>query len=131
MIADSRPSATDDSSLQFGTCAATAPGAIGAADTGSRIVAQSTARDLAEIFRALGDPTRVRMLSALADAEVCVGDLAGALGMGQSAVSHQLSYLREMGLVTARRAGKHVFYKLDDDHVRVLFAQGLEHVTHG
>ena len=60
-----------------------------------RMVADATTRDLAELFKALGDPTRVRILSALHDAEVCVGDLTDTLGMGQSAVSHQLRYLRE------------------------------------
>ena len=95
------------------------------------MVTETTASDLAELFKALGDPTRVRILSALNDAEVCVGDLAGALGMGQSAVSHQLKYLRGKGLVAARRDGKHVFYRLDDDHVRRLFTQGLEHVLYG
>ncbi len=73
----------------------------------------------------------MRILSALHDAEVCVGDLADALEMSQSAVSHQLRYLRELNLVATRRDGKHVFYRLDDDHVRGLLAQGLEHVTHG
>jgi DNA-binding transcriptional ArsR family regulator len=113
------------------TCASRDPEAISVADARSRIVADATARDLAGLFRALADPTRVRILSALADKEVCVGDLADALEMGQSAVSHQLGYLRQMGLVANRRSGKHVFYRLDDEHVRGLFARGLEHVTHG
>ena len=95
------------------------------------MVADATARDLAELFKALSDPTRVRILSALGDTEVCVSDLVAALGMGQSAISHQLRYLREMRLVATRRDGKHVFYRLDDDHVRGLFTQGLEHVTYG
>ena len=120
-----------DTSLQPESCACTEPDAISAAAARSRMADDATARDLAELFKALGDPTRVRILSALHDAEVCVGDLTDALGMGQSAVSHQLKYLREMSLVATRRDGKHVFYRLDDDHVRGLFAQGLEHVTHG
>ena len=97
----------------------------------SHLMADATSQGLADLFRALADPTRVRLLSALAETEVCVNDLAEALGMGQSAVSHQLSYLREARLVRARRDGRHVFYRLDDDHVRGLFAQGLEHVIHG
>lgn len=111
--------------------ACTEPDAASVAAARNRMVADATARDLAELFKALGDPTRVRILSALGDAEVCVSDLVAALGMGQSAVSHQLSYLREMSLVATRRDGKHVFYRLDDDHVRGLFTQGLEHVTYG
>lgn len=111
--------------------ACTEPDALSVAAARQRMVADATARDLAELFKALGDPTRVRILSALGDAEVCVSDLVAALGMGQSAVSHQLSYLREMSLVATRRDGKHVFYRLDDDHVRGLFTQGLEHVTYG
>ena len=60
-----------------------------------------------------------------------MSDLVAALGMGQSAVSHQLRYLRELRLVATRREGKQVFYRLNDDHVARLFAQGLEHVTNG
>ncbi len=93
------------------------------------MVVPSVARDLAAIFKALADPTRVRIMSALAGREFCVNDLAAGLDMGQSAVSHQLSDLRSQGLVTARRAGRHVFYRLADDHVEQLFAVGLEHVS--
>ncbi len=93
------------------------------------MVPPPVARDLAAIFKALADPTRVRIMSALAGREFCVNDLAAGLDMGQSAVSHQLSDLRAMGLVTARRAGRHVFYRLADDHVEQLFAVGLEHVS--
>ena len=121
----------DDLLLQSESCACTEPDAISVAAARKRMVADATARDLAELFKALGDPTRVRILSALHDAEVCVSDLTDALGMGQSAVSHQLRYLRELSLVATRRDGKHVFYRLADDHVRALFAQGLEHVTRG
>jgi DNA-binding transcriptional ArsR family regulator len=120
-----------DTSRQPESCACTEPDATSVAAARQRMIADATARDLAELFKALGDPTRVRILSALAGAEVCVGDLADALAMSQSAVSHQLRYLRETSLVATRRDGKHVFYRLDDDHVRGLFAQGLEHVTHG
>ena len=111
--------------------ACTEPDALSVAAARARMVADATARDLAELFKALSDPTRVRILSALGDTEVCVSDLVAALGMGQSAISHQLRYLREMKLVATRRDGKHVFYRLDDDHVRGLFTQGLEHVTYG
>lgn len=95
------------------------------------MVSLEAARDLAAIFKALADPTRLRIMSALAGREFCVNDLAAALDMGQSAVSHQLSDLREMRLVAARREGRHVFYRLADDHVEKLFAVGLEHVREG
>lgn len=83
---------------------------------------------LAETFRALGDPTRVRILDALSHGELCVCDLAAVLGLSQSAVSHQLRLLRGLRLVRARRDGRMVFYALDDRHVVDLMAQGLRHV---
>ncbi len=88
------------------------------------------ASDLAALFGALGDPTRVRLLAALATGPLCVCDLAATLGMTQSAVSHQLRVLRALGLVRARREGKLVWYALDDDHVHVLLAVGAEHIGH-
>jgi len=90
----------------------------------------STAGRLAETFKVLGDATRVRILSALCDGELCVNDLAESLEMSQSAVSHQLRVLRNLHLVRARKEGRQVFYVLDDDHVLSLFAQGLDHVRH-
>ncbi|MGH9140574.1 MAG: ArsR/SmtB family transcription factor [Vicinamibacterales bacterium] len=83
---------------------------------------------LAETFKVLGDATRVRILDALARAEVPVCDLARILGLTQSAVSHQLRLLRGMRLVKARRAGKHIYYVADDHHIVLLFEQGLQHV---
>jgi DNA-binding transcriptional ArsR family regulator len=94
------------------------------------LVAPSTAEGLAQVFRALADPTRVRIVSALARAELCVGDLAAVLGMSVSAVSHQLRLLRELRVVRKRRDGKHIYYALDDEHVGDLFERGLEHVQH-
>ncbi len=91
----------------------------------------ATARSLAGVFKALSDPTRLRIISALANREFCVGDLAVALDMEQSAVSHQLSDMRDMHLVRFRKEGRHVYYRLDDQHVADLFAQGLAHVRHG
>jgi ArsR family transcriptional regulator len=95
------------------------------------LIDSSAATRLAEVFKALADPTRVRIISALAQTELCVYDLATALGMSQSAVSHQLRSLREMRLVRYRKAGRHVYYALDDEHIRDLFQRGLEHVAHG
>lgn len=93
-------------------------------------VDQTTAVRLAEIFKALSDPTRVRIIAALCAGEQCVHELAGALEMSQSAISHQLRVLRHLHLVRARKEGRHVFYALDDEHVLTLFAQGLDHVSH-
>jgi ArsR family transcriptional regulator, lead/cadmium/zinc/bismuth-responsive transcriptional repressor len=90
-----------------------------------------TVERLAEIFKALGDPTRVRLLSALATAELCVCDLATLLGLTESAISHQLRFLRSVRLVGARRDGRMVFYRLDDDHIVRLLVQGREHAEEG
>ena len=87
---------------------------------------------LAEIFKILGDRTRIKLLSLLAHKEeLCVCDIAEALGMGQSAISHQLRVLRNAHLVKFRKVGKEAFYSLDDDHVVTLMQQGLDHVLHG
>ena len=83
---------------------------------------------LAELFKVFGDSTRIRILFVLFEAEVCVCDLAAALGMTQSAVSHQLRILKQSKLVKSRREGKSVFYSLADDHVRTIIAQGQEHI---
>lgn len=91
----------------------------------------ATASQLAQLFSALGDPSRVRILWVLSGGERNVGDLAQRVGMTESAVSHQLRQLRQLRLVRARKAGRAVFYALDDDHVMELFQRGLEHVRHG
>jgi len=95
------------------------------------LLEDGTAVRLAETFKALSDPTRVRIVSLLGKAELCVCDLAAALGMSQSAVSHQLRTLRDLRLVRWRREGRQIFYKLDDEHVSDLFYRGLDHVAHG
>jgi DNA-binding transcriptional ArsR family regulator len=84
--------------------------------------------NLAELFKVFGDTTRVRIISALIHAEMCVCDIAALLGMTKSAISHQLRALRQTKLVKYRKDGKVVYYSLDDDHVATLFAQGLIHV---
>jgi len=86
---------------------------------------------LAETFKVLGDFTRVRILQALSVEELCVCALAALLELTQSAVSHQLRLLRAAHLVKFRKSGKIVYYSLDDDHVKNLFHQGLEHVREG
>lgn len=85
---------------------------------------------LSELFGALGDPTRLRIVAALEATELCVADLAAVVGLTSSAASHQLRVLRTLGLVRGRREGRMVFYALDDEHVRVLLRQGREHVGH-
>lgn len=84
--------------------------------------------DLAELFKVFGDSSRIRILSALSEEEICVCDLAQVLNMTQSAVSHQLNILKRSKLVKAKRDGKSVFYSLDDDHVREILSCGLEHI---
>ena len=84
--------------------------------------------DLAELFKVFGDSTRIRILFVLFEAEVCVCDLAEALNMTQSAISHQLRILKQSKLVTSRRDGHQVFYSLADGHVRTIIAQGREHI---
>lgn len=84
--------------------------------------------DLAELFKVFGDSTRIRILFVLFEAEVCVCDLAQALNMTQSAISHQLKILKQNKLVKARREGKSIFYSLADSHVRTIIDQGREHI---
>ena len=85
--------------------------------------------DLAELFKVFGDSTRIRILFVLFGAEVCVCDLAEALNMTQSAISHQLRLLKQMRLVSFRREGKAVFYRLADSHIQTILAQGMEHIS--
>ncbi len=82
---------------------------------------------LSLLYKALGDPNRLRIAHALKGGEMCVCDLAAFLGVGESAVSHQLRLLRSLALVKARREGQMVFYSLDDEHVEELIEVGLEH----
>jgi len=84
--------------------------------------------DIAELFKVFGDSTRVRILYALSARELCVCDLADAISMTQSAVSHQLRILKQARLVRFRREGKIVYYSLADAHVHTIFEQALEHI---
>ncbi|MBP2644628.1 MAG: hypothetical protein H6Q75_68 [Firmicutes bacterium] len=88
-------------------------------------------QELAEIFKILSDPTRLKILYMLSRRELCVCDIAAVSGMSQSAVSHQLRLLRGTRLVKYRREGKLVWYSLDDNHVVTLLAGGIEHIKHG
>lgn len=86
--------------------------------------------ELASIFQALGDPTRVRIIHALIHSEICVCDLAAVLEMTQSAVSHQLRHLKNLRIVKRRKVGRTVYYSIEDEHILTLFETGLNHVVH-
>lgn len=86
------------------------------------------AQILAETFKVMGDSTRLKIIWALLNKELCVGELAGAMGLSQSAVSHQLRILRNMRLVKHQRRGQMIFYSLDDFHIKNLILQGLIHI---
>ena len=94
-------------------------------------ISPATVETLAETFRVLGDPTRVRILDALSTGEQCVCEIAAFVGISESAVSHQLRLLRGMRLVRPRRAGRQVFYAIDDHHILELLRQALTHVEEG
>lgn len=89
---------------------------------------KQTTEQIAELFKAFGDPTRVQILTWLSRGELCVGDIAVAVELSQSAVSHQLRVLKQMRLIKFRREGKNILYSLADDHVRTILQMGLEHV---
>lgn len=109
------------------TCHGTEPNI---AQIKNNMLAEQTVSDLADVFKALGDPTRVRIIYALLQGELCVHDISVVLDMGQSAVSHQLRYLRNLRVVKRRKVGKTVFYSLDDDHIEQIFVQTMQHLTH-
>ena len=91
---------------------------------------EATIYSLSEMFKVLSEPSRIRILHALSSGELCVCDLAEALSMNQSAISHQLRILRNASLVKFRKEGKEAWYSLDDDHVISLMKQGIEHMHH-
>jgi ArsR family transcriptional regulator, lead/cadmium/zinc/bismuth-responsive transcriptional repressor len=93
-----------------------------------KLPAEEQLYDLAELFKVFGDSTRIRILFVLFESEVCVCDLAAALNMTVSAVSHQLKILKQNKLIKSRREGRSVFYSLADDHVRTIVSQGMEHI---
>jgi ArsR family transcriptional regulator, lead/cadmium/zinc/bismuth-responsive transcriptional repressor len=94
-------------------------------------ISEQQAQDLAELFRALSDPTRLRILSTLLETELSVQDIAARVEMSHSAVSHQLGSLRQMRIVRAQKRGRQVFYALDDNHVTDLLQRGFDHILHG
>src|SRR5690606_30467584 len=92
------------------------------------LVATADARKIARVFQVVAAPTRVRIVQALADADWCVSDRTGPLGMDQPAVSHQLKYLRNLGLVRWTKRGRHVYYALADDHLREILLSSIAHL---
>lgn len=96
----------------------------------AELIDDTTAQHVAETFKILGDPTRVKILQTLSRRELCVCDLAAVLDMGQSAISHQLRLLRSARLVKYRKEGKMAWYSIDDDHITQLLDQGLRHIEH-
>ena len=110
----------------------TGEGAASSRETMERIQAdmpdEEMLYDLAELYKVFGDSTRIKILYALFEAELCVFDIARLLGMTQSAISHQLRVLKQSKLVKFRRDGKTIFYSLADDHVRTIIGMGIEHL---
>lgn len=86
--------------------------------------------DLADFFKMIGDPTRIKILFALDEGEMCVCDIANVLKMSKSSISHQLAILRKKQIVKSNKVGKEVYYALDDEHVKKVFDIGVEHITH-
>jgi len=102
-----------------------------AAPSSTTVLDEHTAAHVAELFRAFSDTSRVRIMSALVDGEKNVSALAAIVGISESAVSHHMRGLRQMGLVQALREGKEVHYRVDDEHIIALFQQGVKHVNNG
>ena len=99
-------------------------------DTTPNVLNEEIAADVAELFRAFSDTSRVRIIAALADCEMNVNTLAEAVGLSESATSHHLRSLRQMRLVRTRKEGREVFYCLDDEHILAIYRMGLDHVLH-
>jgi DNA-binding transcriptional ArsR family regulator len=97
----------------------------------AELLVDEDAQSIAEAFKILGDPTRVKILHALSKRELCVCDISAVIAIGQSAVSHQLRLLRGARLVKFRKEGKMVWYSLDDEHIARLLTQGIKHINHG
>jgi len=95
----------------------------------SKLLEEDQVYQLAEIYKVFGDTTRIRILHLISLQEICVHEIAALLGLSQSAVSHQLKVLRQNRLVKPRKAGKHVYYSLSDDHILQIFKNGLEHIN--
>ncbi|MEN8078431.1 metalloregulator ArsR/SmtB family transcription factor [Clostridioides difficile] len=95
----------------------------------NKLPEEETLYDLAELFKVFGDSTRIKIICALFESEMCVCDLSALLNVSQSAISHQLRVLKSARLVKFRRAGKVIYYSLDDEHIKHIFDEGLKHIT--
>lgn len=115
---------------ESGTCDVNCIHADAVKEVKKAAISRDGATDLSRIFQVMSDPTRLRIISLLTQKELCVCDIAAALGMTQSAVSHQLRVMRMAQLVKYRKEGRIAFYALDDEHVLKLFTQGLDHLEH-
>ena len=91
---------------------------------------EKTLNELADLFGAFSDPSRLKIISTLSEGELNVGAIAEAVGLSESATSHQLRTLRQLGLVRKHKEGRQVFYALDDEHISGLYQFGLEHISH-
>lgn len=98
--------------------------------TKEQMLSDGTYGSIAGFFKIMGDETRCKIISALSHNEMCVGDLANVLSMTKSSISHQLSKMKESGVVKSRRAGKEIYYSLDDEHVYEIFALTVKHIEH-
>ena len=99
-------------------------------DTLSKMPNTEILHNLADFFKIMGDSTRCKLLFALLQNEMCVCDLANVLSMTKSSISHQLSKMKDVGLVKCRKSGKTVYYSLDDNHIFEIFQVGIEHINH-
>ena len=95
----------------------------------NKLPKEETLYDLAEFFKVFGDSTRIKIICSLFESEMCVCDLSVLLNISQSAISHQLRVLKSARLVKFRRAGKVIYYSLDDEHIKQIFDAGLHHIT--
>ena len=99
-------------------------------DTKKKMLDNDMINEISLFFKILGDNTRVRILFALDNNEMCVCDIANVLNMTKSSISHQLSYLKDCNIVKSRKSGKEVYYSLDDDHVKEVFEVAISHIKH-
>ena len=99
-------------------------------DTTPNVLSEEIAADVAELFRAFSDTSRVRIIAAMAGGDMNVNTLAEAVGLSESATSHHLRSLRQMRLVRTRKEGREVFYSLEDEHILAIYRVGLDHVLH-
>lgn len=97
-------------------------------DVAMRMPDEDTLCDLAEFYKVFADSTRIKILYALLNSEMCVCDISKVLEISQSAISHQLRMLKQMKLVKFRRDGKSIFYSLSDDHIKIILSKGMEHI---